>query len=280
MLPSCCCSVTKLCPTLCDFMDCSMPGFPVLHSLLEFAQSHVPWVSDAINSLILCCPLLLPSVFPSLRVFSKIYTDCAVWGTPLSLHKTWSCKFQSHNMAASFSAKWLALHTGLYLITVWVRKQTWVASESRYLIKLSSIWLHNKVTLDSRWIKQKWYWSFILRNSTSYWCRMGLGISVYQKHLDDSDGFMALVQCDILPLPPRILFSKSRFVISAWSQASPIVSVAVYTRPFTPKPAPDKEQKMDETWTQHAWFSSVPPCLLHKWMAVFTQWTHSPFFPP
>ena len=37
----CCCSVAKLCPTLCNTMDCSMPGFPVLHYLLEFAQTHV-----------------------------------------------------------------------------------------------------------------------------------------------------------------------------------------------------------------------------------------------
>ena len=37
----CCCSVAQSCPTLCDPMDCSMPGFPVLHYLLEFAQTHV-----------------------------------------------------------------------------------------------------------------------------------------------------------------------------------------------------------------------------------------------
>ena len=37
----CCCSVAKLCPTLCDPIDCSMPGFPVLCYLLEFAQTHV-----------------------------------------------------------------------------------------------------------------------------------------------------------------------------------------------------------------------------------------------
>ena len=41
------CSVTKLFPTLCDPMDCSTPGFPVLHYLLEFAQTHVHWVIDA-----------------------------------------------------------------------------------------------------------------------------------------------------------------------------------------------------------------------------------------
>ena len=44
----CYCSVAKSCLTLYDPMDCSMPGFPVLHYLLEFAQAHVHWVSDAI----------------------------------------------------------------------------------------------------------------------------------------------------------------------------------------------------------------------------------------
>ena len=43
----CCCSVTEPCPTLWDAMDCSTPGFPVLHCLLEFAQTHVHWVGYA-----------------------------------------------------------------------------------------------------------------------------------------------------------------------------------------------------------------------------------------
>ena len=47
-----CCSVTKSCPTLCNPMNCSTPGFPVLHHLLEFAQTHVHWVSDVIHYLI------------------------------------------------------------------------------------------------------------------------------------------------------------------------------------------------------------------------------------
>ena len=41
-------SVTQSCPIICDPMDCSTPGFPVLHSLAEFAQIRVPWVSGAI----------------------------------------------------------------------------------------------------------------------------------------------------------------------------------------------------------------------------------------
>ena len=43
----CCCSVTKSCPTLCNPVDYNTPGFPVLHYLLEFAQTHVHWVGDA-----------------------------------------------------------------------------------------------------------------------------------------------------------------------------------------------------------------------------------------
>ena len=42
-------SVTQLCPTFCDPMDCSMPGFPVLHQLSELTQTHVHWVGDAIS---------------------------------------------------------------------------------------------------------------------------------------------------------------------------------------------------------------------------------------
>ena len=65
-------------------MDCSMPGFPVHHQLPELAQTHVQWVSDAIQwwwcHLILCCPfLLLPSIFPSVRVFSSASVLCIRW---------------------------------------------------------------------------------------------------------------------------------------------------------------------------------------------------------
>jgi len=45
----CCCSVAKSRPTLCNPMNCSTPGFPVLHLLQELAQTHMHWVSDAIQ---------------------------------------------------------------------------------------------------------------------------------------------------------------------------------------------------------------------------------------
>ena len=68
----CCCSVAKSCLTLGDPRDGSTQGFPVLHCLLEFAQTHVHYVVLPSNHFILCHPLLLlPSVFPSIRVFSN-----------------------------------------------------------------------------------------------------------------------------------------------------------------------------------------------------------------
>ena len=72
-------SVAQLCPTLCDPMDCSMPGFPVVTNsrcLLKFTSIELVMPS---NHLIFCCSLLLPSVFPSIRVFSN----------ELALHIRW-----------------------------------------------------------------------------------------------------------------------------------------------------------------------------------------------
>ena len=45
----CCCSLAQLCSTLYDPMDCNASGFPVHHHLLELTQTHVHWVSDAIQ---------------------------------------------------------------------------------------------------------------------------------------------------------------------------------------------------------------------------------------
>ena len=49
LLKPCCCSVTQSCSTLCDPIDCSTPGFPVLHHLLQLAQTHSHRVSDTIQ---------------------------------------------------------------------------------------------------------------------------------------------------------------------------------------------------------------------------------------
>ena len=61
-------------------MDYSTPDFPVLHFLLEFAETPIHWVNGAINYLILCCfLLLLPSIVSSIRVFFNESALCIRW---------------------------------------------------------------------------------------------------------------------------------------------------------------------------------------------------------
>ena len=105
------CSIVKSCLTLCDPMDCSTPGFSVLHYLPEFAQTHVLWISDAIQPSppAPCRPLLLlPSIFPSIRVFSS---ESAL---PIRWPKYWSFSFSispsnEYSELTSFRIDWFDL---------------------------------------------------------------------------------------------------------------------------------------------------------------------------
>ena len=69
-------SVAQSCLTLCDPMDCSTPGLPVCHQLPELTQTHVHQVGDAIQPSHPLSPLLVPSIFPSIRVFSNESVLC------------------------------------------------------------------------------------------------------------------------------------------------------------------------------------------------------------
>ena len=84
----------------------STPGFPVHHQLLKPTQTHAHWVSDAIH-FILCCPLLLlPTIFPSNRVFSNESILHIRWP------KNWSFSFSispSNSGLISFRMAWLDL---------------------------------------------------------------------------------------------------------------------------------------------------------------------------
>ena len=87
----------------------SMPGFPVHHQLPEFTQTHGHWVSDAIQwSHPLSSPSLLPSIFPSRRVFSNVSVLCIRWP------KYWSFSFSispsnEYLGLISFRMDWLDL---------------------------------------------------------------------------------------------------------------------------------------------------------------------------
>ena len=93
------------CVTLCDPMDSSTPGFPALHYLQEFAQIRVHGVDGANH---LCPLLLLPSVFPSIRVFSNESALCLRWT------KCWSFTFSispssEYSGSISFRIEWFDL---------------------------------------------------------------------------------------------------------------------------------------------------------------------------
>ena len=100
-------SVTQSCPTLCDPMDCSMPGLPVHQQLPEFTQTHAHWVSDDIQP---SHPRSFPSppAIPSIRVFSK---ESAL---RIRRPKYWSFSFSispsiEHPGLISFRMDWLGL---------------------------------------------------------------------------------------------------------------------------------------------------------------------------
>ena len=102
-------SVAQLCPTLCDPMNRSTPGLPVHHQLPQFTQTHVHWVSDAIQpSQPLSSLLLLPLIFPSIRVFSNDSVLHIRWP------EYWSFSFSispsnEHPGLISFRMDWLDL---------------------------------------------------------------------------------------------------------------------------------------------------------------------------
>ena len=93
----CCCSVTQSYLTLCDPRDCSTPCLPVLCYLLSFFKLLSIELVMPSNHLILCCSLLLlPSIFPIIRVFSNESALCIRWP------KNWSFHF-SHSPSNEYS---------------------------------------------------------------------------------------------------------------------------------------------------------------------------------
>ena len=108
-LNHCCCSIAQSCLTLCDPMDYSIPGFPVLHCLPELAQTHVIELVMPSNHLVLShLLLLLPSIFPGIRVFSNNSTVFTRWP------KYWSISFSispsnEYSRLISFRINWFDL---------------------------------------------------------------------------------------------------------------------------------------------------------------------------
>ena len=102
-------SLAQSCPTLCDPMDCSTPGLPVHHQLLEFTQTHVIELVMPSNHLIFCCPLLhQPLIFPNIRVFTNESVLHIRWSKYWSFSFSVSPSNESSGLI-SFRMDWLDL---------------------------------------------------------------------------------------------------------------------------------------------------------------------------
>ena len=125
--------------TLCNPVDCSMPCFPILHYLLEFAQTHVHWAGDAIQPSHPLCPLLfLTSIFPSIRVFSNELAPCIRWP------KDWSFSISPSNEYSeliSFRIVWFDVLEVQGTLMSLLQDHNWKASilwhSAFFIVKLS-----------------------------------------------------------------------------------------------------------------------------------------------
>ena len=122
-------------------MDCSTPGLPVPHRLLEFAQVHVDCVSYAIDHLMLCCPLLLlPSIFPRIRFFSN----------ELAAHIRWT------NLDSIVKSRDIALPMNAYIV------KALVVFMYRFMYRCES-WTIKKAEQQRIDAFKLWCWRRLLR---------------------------------------------------------------------------------------------------------------------
>ena len=170
-----CRSVVQSHWTLCNPMDCSTPDFPVLY-FPEFAQTHVHWVGGAIQpSHPLCLQLyLLPSVFPSIRVFSNKPALSIRWP------KDWSFNFSispcnAYSVLISLRINWLdvpvVLETLKSLLQHHSSKASVLQCSAFFLVQLS----------DPEFLLKKpklWLDGPLLAKSSLYFLIRCLGLSV------------------------------------------------------------------------------------------------------
>ena len=131
----------------CDPMYCSTPGFPIHHQLLELAQTHVHRVSDAIQSFVLCRPhLLLPSVFPSIRLFSSESVLHIRWPKYWSFILSFSPSSEYSGLI-SFRIDWFDLH-----VDSQESSPTPPVQKDQFLSAQLSLWSHSHI---HTWLLEK-----------------------------------------------------------------------------------------------------------------------------
>ena len=179
--------VAELCPTLCNPMDGSTPGFPVLHCLLEFAPTHVHWCYPTISSstaLFFLCLQSFPALgsFPGSQLFTSGGQSVAASASVLTMNIQGWFPFSSVQLLSHvwlFATPWTAAHQALLSITSSQSLLKLMSIESVMpsnhldlccpLLLLPSIFpsirvFSNESALHIRWPK---YWSFGLTFSPS-----------------------------------------------------------------------------------------------------------------
>ena len=136
------CSEAEFCSTCYDPRNCRTPGFSVLHNLLELSQIHVHWVGDAIQPSLLCHPLLLlPSIFPSISIFSNKSALRIRWP------KYWSFSFSispsnEYSWLISFRSDWFDLLAAQSTLKSLLQHHNWKASSlwcsAFFMVQLSN----------------------------------------------------------------------------------------------------------------------------------------------
>ena len=149
-------SVAQLCPTLCDSMDCSTPGFlSITNSWSLLKLMFIVFVMPS-SHLILCCPLfLLPSILPSIRVFSN---ESAL---RIRLPKYWRFNFSispsnEYSGLISFGIDWFDLlvvqGTLKSLLQHHCSKSSILQQSTFFMVQLSHLYMTNGKTLAlTRW---------------------------------------------------------------------------------------------------------------------------------
>ena len=154
--PSYCCLITKSYLTLCNSMNCSMPGLPVLHCLLNFAQTHVHRVNDAL----LPSHSLSPPSPPALSLF--FYQHQGLFQLVISLHQV--AKILELQLQHE-SFQWILMWPFKVSITM-RRKKKWQDQEVGYQLQNMSSgyqlnWSHpvmNDYPSDTRPVSMPWHY--------------------------------------------------------------------------------------------------------------------------
>ena len=144
----CCCSITQSCPNLCKPMDCRTPDLPVITNSQSLPKPMFIELVLPFNHLILCRPLLLlPSIFPSIRVFSNESALCITWP------KYWSFGFNispsnEHPGLISFRMDWLDLLAVQWTLKILPQhhssKASILWSSAFFMVQLTCIYDHWK----------------------------------------------------------------------------------------------------------------------------------------